>query len=243
MLFRLRRKIKRSWALLSVEMTIVLCLFGVALVSFLYITRKIFIQQKTSFDDRIFAYLKGHVNERNNNTMRFFTFLGPHTFLIPANLALIAYLLFIKQDKWNSIKTPAIALSSLGLMFLLKHAFNRERPAIPLLKEAAGLSFPSGHALMSVTFYGLISYLIFKAYRDKDEKWIPIGLLLLLIFIIGFSRIYLRVHYARDVLAGYCIGFLWLVFAVWLLNRIEYGQHRLAASGVKGWGAGRPFLR
>ena len=216
-------------ALLSVEMTIVLCLFLIALITFLYITRKIFIQNKTSFDDRVFAYLKSHVSDRNSNVMEFFTFLGTHTFLIPANLVLIAYFLFVKKNKWYSIKVPAIALSSLGLMFLLKHSFNRERPSIPLLQQAAGLSFPSGHALMSVTFYGLIIYLIFKSYRDREWKWVPIAFLIILILVIGFSRIYLRVHYASDVLAGYCIGFLWLVFAIWLLNRLEkYSQHKLA---------------
>src|SRR6478672_3396821 len=230
MIRRFTSGVKRFWArlaLLSVEMTIVLVLFAAALIVFVYITRKIFVQNKTQFDQRVFAYLKNHVSERNNDIMQFFTFLGTHEFLIPANLILIAYFGLIKKDKWYSIKVPAIALSSLGLMFLLKHSFNRERPAIPLLKEAAGLSFPSGHALMSVTFYGLIIYIVFKTYRDKDWKWIVIALLLLLILVIGTSRVYLRVHYASDVLAGFCIGFLWLVFAVWMLNRIEkYSRHK-----------------
>lgn len=233
---RLSARVKKFWAaiaLLSVEMTIVLCLFIIALVAFLYITRKIFIQNKTSFDERVFAYLKTHVSVRNNDIMLFFTFLGTHTFLIPANLLLIAYFLLVRRNKWYSIKVPAIALSSLGLMFLLKNAFHRERPAIPLLSEAAGLSFPSGHALMSVTFYGLIIYIVFKSYRDKDWKWVVIALLILLILIIGFSRIYLRVHYASDVIAGYCIGFLWLVFAIWLLNNLEHYSRRKLGPAVE----------
>ena len=224
MIRRLSRVVKKFWAaiaLLSVEMTIIIVLFIIALIVFLYLTRRIFVLNKTKLDDRVFAYLKDHVSARNNEIMQFFTFLGTHEFLIPANLLLIAYFIFIKKNKWYSIKVPAIALSSLGLMFLLKHLFSRPRPAIPLLKEAAGLSFPSGHALMSVTFYGLIIYIVFKSYRDKDWKWILIFLLVVLILVIGFSRIYLRVHYASDVIAGYCIGFLWLVFAVWLLNKIE----------------------
>jgi membrane-associated phospholipid phosphatase len=222
-------RVKKFWAaiaLLSVEMTIVVLLFIVALVVFIYITRRIFVLNKTKLDDSVFAYLKNHVSERNNDVMQFFTFLGTHEFLIPANLLLIAYFLFIKKQKWYSIKVPAIALSSLGLMFLLKHTFNRQRPAIPLLEEARGLSFPSGHALMSVTFYGLLIYIIFKNVRNREFKWTLITLLILLILIIGFSRIYLRVHYASDVMAGYCIGFLWLVFAVWLLNNMEKFSRR-----------------
>jgi undecaprenyl-diphosphatase len=53
----------------------------------------------------------------------------------------------------------------------------------------------------------------------------------LLILIIGFTRIYLRVHYTTDVIAGYCIGFLWLSFAIWLLNRLEkYSRQKLDAT-------------
>jgi undecaprenyl-diphosphatase len=48
-----------------------------------------------------------------------------------------------------------------------------------------------------------------------------ITLLVILMLIIGFSRVYLRVHYASDVIAGFCVGFMWLVFAIWLLNRME----------------------
>src|SRR5215207_1550402 len=139
MIRHLSKGVKKFWAalaLLSAEMTIVVCLFAVALVAFVYITRRIFVLNKTRLDDRVFAYLKNHVSERNNDVMQFFTFLGTHEFLIPANLLFIAYFLFVRKHKWYSIKVPAIALSSLGLMFLLKHTFNRERPAIPLLEEA-----------------------------------------------------------------------------------------------------------
>src|SRR4029079_9278086 len=224
MIRRLSRGVKKFWAglaLLSAEMTIVLILFVEALTAVVYLTRRIFVLNKTKLDDRVFSWLKEHVNERNNDVMQFFTFLGTHLFLIPANLLMIAYFLFVKKHKWYSIKVPSIALSSLVLMFILKNIFDRERPAVPLLKQAAGLSFPSGHALMSVTFYGLIIYMIFKNVKNNGLKWTLISFLIVLIMIIGLSRVYLRVHYASDVIAGYCIGFLWLVFAVWLLNKIE----------------------
>jgi len=228
---RISERVKKFWAglaLLSVEMAIVVSLFICALVIFIFVVRRIFVLHRTSFDERIFNFLKQHVSEQNNELILFFTFLGSHQFLIPANLVLITYFLFIKKHKWYSIKVPAIALSSLAMMFVLKKLFNRPRPDIPLLYEAKGLSFPSGHALMSVTFYGLLIYIVFKTYRDKDWKWIIISLLILLILVIGFTRVYLRVHYTTDVIAGYCIGFLWLVFAIWFLNRLEkYSRKKL----------------
>ena len=208
-------------ALLSVEMLIILVLFISALLFFGYLIRDVIVLRNSAFDHEVFAFLGNYVNETNNKLMLFFTFLGTHTFLIPANLVLVAYFLFIKKHKWFCIKIPAIALSSLGLMFGLKHLFGRERPGVPLIFHAEGLSFPSGHALFSITFYGLLVYIIFKTIAHKVLKWTLIIMLVILMFIIGFSRVYLRVHFATDVMAGFCVGFVWLVFAIWFLNRLE----------------------
>jgi undecaprenyl-diphosphatase len=228
---RLSARVKKFWAalaLLSIEMIIVLTLFGGALILFVYMIRRVFFLRNNQFDDKVFAYLNSHVNSDNNQLMLFFTFLGKHDFLIPANLILIAYYLFIKKHRWYSIKVPAIALSSLALMFGLKHLFDRERPLVPLLEEARGLSFPSGHALMSVTFYGLLIYIVFKNVKNPLLRTTLITLLLALILTIGFSRIYLRVHYASDVIAGFCVGLLWLVICVAVLNKLEkYSQRKV----------------
>jgi membrane-associated phospholipid phosphatase len=220
------KKALAALALLSIEMAVVLVIFLLSLIAFVVIIRHIFVMKDEQFDFRVFSYLSTHVSPRNNGIMLFFTELGKHTFLIPANIVLIICFLFIRQHRWYSIKVPAIALSSLALMFLLKNIFDRPRPDIPLLEEARGLSFPSGHALMSVTFYCLLIYIVWKMVELKWLKWTLMILLLLLIFVIGFSRIYLRVHYASDVLAGFAIGFLWLVFSIWVLNRMEKYSNR-----------------
>src|SRR5687768_613047 len=115
MIQNVSKRVRRFWAavaLLSAEMIIVLSLFIVALAAFVYIIRRVFILNKTKLDDRVFAFLQEHVSDRNNDIMQFFTELGKHNFLIPANLLLIGYFLFIKKHKWYSIKIPAIALSS-----------------------------------------------------------------------------------------------------------------------------------
>ena len=114
-----------------------------------------------------------------------------------------------------------IGVSNLLLMFGLKFLFNRPRPLIPLLKEVPGLSFPSGHAFMSLTFFGLLIYIIYRGIADKWLKWICITILTLVIFMIGLSRVYLRVHYASDVIAGYCFGIVSLILLLWMLRQIE----------------------
>lgn len=224
MVRRISAGVKKFWAsvaLLSVEMMAVAAIFLVSLVAFIVVVRRIFVLKQTDFDLAIFRFLDQHVSERLNDVMMFFTFLGTHRFLIPANLLLIAYFLFIRKRKWYSIKVPAISGSSVALMFILKNFFNRPRPDIPLLYEAKGLSFPSGHALMSVTFYGLLIYIVYRSDERPWLKWLLITGLSLLILVVGFTRIYLRVHYTTDVIAGFSIGVIWLVFSIWLLRRLE----------------------
>lgn len=104
---------------------------------------------------------------------------------------------------------------------MLKYSFGRLRPPIPLLEKAKGLSFPSGHALMSVTFYGLMGYIVWQTVKNKSLKWTILIFFLLIIILIGFSRIYLRVHYTSDVIAGYCIGVLWLIISIRVMQSIE----------------------
>ena len=229
MIGKISKGVKKIWAqvaLLSVELIVVLIIFLFALVTFIFITRNVFILKNEQFDYKVFDFLRSYVSARNNQIMLFITFLGTHIFLIPANLVLIIYFLFIKKHKWYSIKIPTIAISSMGLMFSLKNLFGRHRPDIPLLREAQGLSFPSGHAFMSVTFYGLLIYIIWKTVKTNWLKRLLAVLLVLLILLIGFSRIYLRVHYPSDVLAGFTTGFLWLVISLWVLRRMEKFSNR-----------------
>ena len=224
MLKKVRVRIKEIFAaftLLSVELIILLAIFGGALVVFIGIIEMVFRDNKSDFDVQAFKVLAGSVSNINTDAMLFFTFLGTHIFLIPANLILVAYFLFIKKHRWYSIKIPVVALSSLVLMFSLKYLFRRSRPFTPLLEQARGYSFPSGHALISFTFYGLLIYLIWQNVKNIWFKWLCIIALALLVFVIGLSRVYLRVHYASDVIAGYCVGCMWLLLSLWILAKIE----------------------
>ncbi|HVX24951.1 MAG TPA: phosphatase PAP2 family protein [Parafilimonas sp.] len=89
-------------------------------------------------------------------------------------------------------------------------------------KAAKGLSFPSGHAIMSVTFYGLLIYIIAQTIKQKPLKWSLIISLCIFVQLIGFSRVYLRVHYASDVAVGYITGLLWLFISLNILKQLEH---------------------
>ncbi len=208
-------------ALLSVELLIIWILFFICILVFAVTAYRIFLLKRDDIDTGVFNFLAAHVSSRNTHILEVITFLGNHNFLIPANIVLIAYFLFVKKHKWYSIKIPVVAIGGVTIMSLLKLIFNRPRPLIPLLEPAKGLSFPSGHAMMSFAFYGLLIYMVYENVRNLYLRWSLIIGLLLLIFAIGLSRVYLRVHYATDVIAGFAAGFIWIVLCIWVMRRIE----------------------
>lgn len=224
MSFPLTSRLKKVWAsiaLLSIELVIIIVLFIISILGFVFLVNRIFRLEKDEFDFRIFGFLNNYINEVNTGVMVFITFFATHTFLIPANLVLIAYFLFIKRHRWYSIKVPVVAIGSVCMMLLLKLFFSRPRPLTPLLQEVKGFSFPSGHSMSAMTFYGLIIYLVYKNVTLPWLRWTLILVLSLFIVAIGFSRIYLRVHYTSDVLAGFAIGLIWLVISISVMAGIE----------------------
>jgi undecaprenyl-diphosphatase len=222
------KKFFAAVALMSVELLILWTLFFSCIIIFVVIAYRIFGLNRDDFDTRAFNFLAAYVSDTNTSIVEFITFLGNHNFLIPANLVLVAYFLFIKKHRWYSIKIPVVAIGGVTMMALLKLLFNRPRPLIPLLEPAKGLSFPSGHAMMSVSFYGLLIYLVYENVRNLYLRWALIGLLILLILAIGITRIYLRVHYASDVIAGFAIGVIWIFLSLFIIRRMErYSQREI----------------
>lgn len=206
---KLHKGIKKFWAalaLMSIELIVILVLFFSALIAFILLAKQIFWDKKEDFDYQVLEWISGKVSDLATTVMQTLSFLGDHRFLIPANLVLIIYFLFIARHRWYSIKIPMVAIGSVLVMSGLKLFFQRPRPLTPLLEAAKGLSFPSGHAMTSVTFYGLMIYLVMRNFKSPVLKTILVSLLVLLIIGIGFSRIYLRVHYASDVIAGFSVG-------------------------------------
>ncbi len=206
--------------LIITETLLSLILFSATIVILVFLLRKPMRRYKP-IDLAIFDQLQPWVSPVKNKIILFITFLGSHKFLIPANLLLILYFIFIAHENWFSVRVITIALSSLVLMLLLKFLFQRQRPLSPLLKAARGLSFPSGHSIMAVTFYGLLLYILWNTIDINWLKYSVTTFLLLLIISIGYSRVYLRVHYASDVLAGIIIGILWLFISLYVLGQLE----------------------
>ena len=214
-----RKKFWRGAGHVTEDLIAHLAMFTGGLAGLVYLLRPHFRKHK-KLDLKVFDFIQSHTNERNTKIMSAITFFGGHKFFIPANLSLIFFFLFVKRRSWFSIRIISIALSSLAMMLLLKKLFTRKRPDNPVAK-ARGLSFPSGHATSSVTFYGLLIYIILQTVKEKSLKVFLITSLIAFIQMIGFSRVYLRVHYASDVAVGYIAGTLWLFLSLDVLKAIE----------------------
>jgi membrane-associated phospholipid phosphatase len=206
--------------LLAAQIIGSLILFTAVIAALVFTVRKPMRRYKT-LDLAVFDRLQQFPNARRNRFMLAITFLGTHKFLVPANLLLIFYFLAIARQTWLSIRVLAISLSSLILMLFLKWLFGRKRPLSPLLQAARGLSFPSGHAIMSVSFFGLLIYWVLHSALPQWVVVILTILLTILVVLIGFSRIYLRVHYASDVIAGFIIGLIWLFITLAVVEKAE----------------------
>jgi membrane-associated phospholipid phosphatase len=214
------KKDNRWLKVLTLEFIIITLLLLTAIFIFALAVDIVFIKKTTAFDENIFSYVGQHVTPGRTRFMLFITFLGNHKFLIPANLLLLMYYIF-KKNRWLSIRVVALALSSLFIKLLLKLLFHRDRPAIPLLHKVDGFSFPSGHALIGVAFYGLLIYIAWNEVKNKLWRIIIVSSLIFLILLISFSRIYLRVHYTSDVMAGLAMGFIWLTVSLWVIGKFE----------------------
>ena len=178
----------------------------ICLIIFIAVLEDVFDNEITNFDTVIFNTIRSIRTDVVTNMFKVITEFGSAFVLI---LITVLSLLVLKNKKIGIM--IAFNLTTVGIMNqVLKHIIQRPRPIENRLIEQGGYSFPSGHSMASMAFYGLIIYFIFKNVKDKRIRNTLCILLSILIVLIGASRIYLGVHYASDVIAGFVISIAYL---------------------------------
>lgn len=129
--------------------------------------------------------------------------------IVLITITLLSFIV-IKNKKIGMYITLNLLIQT-TLNLIIKNIFQRPRPVEYRIIEETGYSFPSGHSMASMAFYGFIIYLIYKNIKNQYIKWISMSLLGILIVAIGFSRIYLGVHYTSDVLGGFLLTIAYLM--------------------------------
>lgn len=195
-----------SWYLVSGA---TLTAFG--FVIFTKIASELLEHELSRFDNFVGKWITGWRTGWLTILMKWITNLGSTVWVI--GFILVITLLGFRFRKRFSVIALNLAVSGACILSeLLKGTFHRPRPALPWLETAGGYSFPSGHALISLSLYGFLAYLVFRNMEWPRSCWRFILLfgLLLLPFLIGISRVYLGVHYPSDVLAGWAVAIGWV---------------------------------
>lgn len=214
-------------SLLSTIRIVGLLVAAFAMWGFVQIADEVLDKETQAIDTAILLALKRSHTPLLDQLMLGVTFLGEPTFLLVICLCLGVLLLFVKRQ--TEATTLAIAAAgAVGLNYLLKVLFSRDRPALwDRVIDVGQYSFPSGHAMVSMVIYGLIGFLV--ANRFPRWRWLIVTLTIGLITAIGLSRLYLGVHWPTDVVAGYSAGLVWLLtcilsLEVWSFYRSAAGE-------------------
>ena len=208
----------------SYRFLIVAGIFLLSLIIFILIADEFVLEKETSLDIIVFNTLSGITGKSTTQVMLFITFFGSPYFLLTAYILLVGYYLIFRKNTKLSLDVAAIGITSSILLFSLKEFFHRLRPLDPIVKAVKGFSFPSGHSFSSFTFFGLLIYIVWQYRFSNLWKWILTILFFLFACLIAFSRVYLHVHYASDVVAGFFLSLTFLTSSLWILNRRKVGN-------------------
>jgi undecaprenyl-diphosphatase len=216
----MRKRVQNLLRLASLEILVTAVIFLIALFIFSFIVHEALYEREDIFDKKAIHFFSTHSSQAFIEVMKRITFFGSTTFLLPAYIILIAWYMSKKRMQY-AIDITVIAVSSMSMMFALKQFFHRQRPQLPIIKGISGYSFPSGHALSSFIFCSILIYLVWKGNLRSAPKYILMAFLLLCALTIGLSRIVLNVHYATDVIGGFCLGIIWVIISFAILKKIR----------------------
>lgn len=203
--------------------------FGIALKGFIELTDGLRENRLPPYDNAVTDFV---ISFRSPGLTEFFqliTEMGDRIVYIAITIILGLFFWFrFRNRKFVFQIVLVLILSSLSNV-MLKQALNRSRPVMDHLVEVNTLSYPSGHAMSAMAFYG---FLIYLCVRYKMKRWLRVFFVTVLVMIVlsvGLSRIYLGVHYPSDVAAGLIGGLIWVTFSVAAFNIFDMMRERRSA--------------
>lgn len=191
-------KNKKYWLLIS----------GLVLF-FLLVTVLVIFDKTTLFDRSMYELIRSVECEFFDKYFVFITKFGN----ILTVIFMVILLSLIFRNK-HSFMFMVLTVNSAVTNVVVKHIIQRPRPDVLKLITQGGYSYPSGHSMIAVSLYGYLLYLAFTKIKNKFLKWFFSILLIVLILSIGISRIYVGVHYASDVIAGFIFALIELLLLV-----------------------------
>jgi membrane-associated phospholipid phosphatase len=204
-----------------ITIVVALILFIAGLNVFVELTDELAENELGAFDDTITEFV---LSFRQNSLTGFFEFMtevGDRYAYVVISILLGAYF-FIRHRSWKFIgQTVLVLMLSTLSNVVIKKFVNRARPTLEHLVTVNTLSYPSGHSMAAMAFYGFLIYLSFQVNMPRIIRAIVVVLLIFIILCVGVSRIYLGVHFPSDVAAGFMGGLIWVTFCVIVFNVID----------------------
>lgn len=208
-------------------------LMGLASWGFLEIAGEVLEGSTRAIDQQILLTLRGGEHGSTpigpvwlHETMRDLTSLGGPAVLALATGAAWGYLVFARQWAMSWLALGS-SLGGLAVASALKRLFSQSRPdSVFHATVASGYSFPSGHAMMSAIVYLTLAALLARLVPHTRLRLYVMGVAMLLTGLVGVSRVYLGVHWASDVAAGWAAGAAWALLCWLVADRLHLGQER-----------------
>ncbi len=179
------------------------------------IVENLFDNEIYIFDDYVYKYISIIISPKMTMFLKMITSLG--SAITVTTLCVLSFV-FLKDKIYGKVMTLNLVIITV-INMIIKNIVSRPRPTGFRIIDETGYSFPSGHSMVSMAFYGLIIFLVYRYVKNNYFKWTLISIFSVLIFLIGLSRIYLGVHYASDVVEGFCISIAYLILFVHILTR------------------------
>ncbi len=182
-------------------------IFTISFIIFIILSILVLSKKDIAIDALVYNKISSLIKNNLTNNIKLLTYLGSGVVVIGITVFVI---IFFKNKKYGLFLSIDLALITI-IQIILKNIFTRSRPLDIVLIKEKGYSFPSGHSLTSMAFYGLIIYLIYNSKLKRQEKIIYITLFSIFILIVGLSRIYLGVHFFTDVVGGFTFSICFLI--------------------------------
>ncbi|WP_010531388.1 phosphatase PAP2 family protein [Lentibacillus jeotgali] len=186
-----------------------------------------------NFGEWVQSYLYDFLGSYGDFVFVVITYVGSAYVSFPIMGILMCVFLFQKRY-WTTLLLIFNLIGVRQLNWLLKSIFERPRPELEHLVQVSSDSFPSGHSMNSIAFFGFLAYLLHLKLKDsrKLSRWVWASAVVL-IGLIGLSRVYLGVHYPLDVVGGFLAGGAWLLLSIFLYTYVPQKEHFNQRAPVK----------
>ena len=209
----------RIWPLIAG----IVCALAAVLV-FTWYASEVSEGELSAFDSAVRGFVHSYSSPPLTALMKAVSYTGKVRTLVILGTVVAAVMLYLRAFRSTAIFLVTMA-GEIMLEVTLKATYQRARPEpffdLPLPES---YSFPSGHALGSICFYGILAWVVVRRIQDKRLETAVAVLAAVFILMIGLSRVYLGVHYPSDVLAGFVVGLIWtssVVFTDWYLSSLS----------------------